>query len=125
MKTLFAVVGIAEMLVGAAFVLTPSPPAALIFGTPLDGPGERAAAGVLGVVLAALGLAFWRARDDHKSPAAGALIAALLVYNAGVAVLLATSALIGTLSAPGLWPAVGFHAGLAAWGVWAVRKRFF
>jgi hypothetical protein len=120
MKTLFAVTGTIEMLTGVALILAPSPPAKQIFGVSLDSSSEKTLP-TLGVVLLALGLAFWRARDDFRSPAGRGLAVALLVYNTGFAALLASGAMGSSGSALGLWPAFGIHAGLAVWGAWALR----
>ena len=121
MKILFAVTGVFEMLVGLGFVIAPSPPATLCFGASLDGPGEMSLARVLGVLLLALGFAFWRARTDVRAPSAHGLALALLAYNTAVAVVLVTSGVASRISAPALWPAVGLHATFAAWCGWNLQ----
>ncbi len=121
MKSLFAVAGVVEMLAGLAFVVTPSLQAKLLFDSSLQDVGQTNIVRVLGLALLALGIAFWRARDDVQAPAARGMGVAMLVYNAGVAVLVVSSALGGRATAPGLWPAFGIHAALAAWCGWKLQ----
>lgn len=120
MKTLFAVAGIVEMLTGVALTLASLPGVTPIVGLPPDVSTDKALP-LLGAVLLALGLAFWLARNDFRSPAGRALAVALLVYNTGFAVILAAGATGSIGPALALWPAFGFHAGLAVWCVWALR----
>ena len=73
---------------------------------------------VAGVALLALGLACWLERGR----AASALTRAMLLYNCGVAAVLAmagVSGMIGVL----LWPAVALHAGMAVWSILMSRRR--
>lgn len=122
MKSLFAVAGAVEMLGGLTFVLTPSLQAELLFGASLDGPAEAMMARVMGVVMMALGFAFWQGRKEPQRPTARGLAAVVLVYNTTVAVLAASG--IGSQgSAVGVWPATGIHAALAAWCAWSLRIR--
>ncbi len=119
MKTLFAVAGIVEMLTGVALTLALLPPVTPIVGLPPEVSTDKALP-LLAAVLLALGLAFWLARNDFRSPAGRALAVALLVYNTGFAVILAAGAMGAIGPGAALWPAFAFHAGLAAWGAWAV-----
>jgi len=123
MKSLFAVIGVFEMLVGLGFVIAPSPPAKLCFGASLDGPGQLNMARVMGVLLVALGFAFWRARNDLQAPSAQGLAVAMFTYNAAIAVILVISGTVSRVSAPALWPAVGIHAAFAAWCAGIFRPR--
>ncbi len=120
MKTLFAVAGIVEMLTGVALTLASLLPVTPIVGLPPDVSSDKALP-LLGVVLVALGLAFWLARGDSRSPAGQGLAVALLVYNMGFAAIICAAALGSGGPATALWPAFGIHAGLAAWCVWAMR----
>lgn len=120
MKTLFAVAAGTEMLPGLTFVVTPSLQAELLFGASLTASGEIMMARVLGVVMMALGLAFWQGRKDPGAPTARGLAVAVLVYNTAVAVL-AASGVGSHVSAVGIWPAIGLHAALAVWCAWSLR----
>ncbi len=121
MKKVFVVAGIVEMLAGVAFLATPSLQAKLLFDSSLEDLGQMNIVRVLGLALVALGIAFWRARDDVQAPAARGVGIAMLVYNAGVAVLVVSSALVWRVAASGLWPAFAIHAALAAWCGWNLR----
>ncbi len=121
MKSLFTFVGALEGLVGLGFVIAPSLSSKLLFASSLQDTGQTNIVRVLGLALLALGIAFWRARNDVQSPAAHGLGIAMLVYNTGVAVLVVASAVGWRVTAPALWPALGIHAGLAAWCGWSLR----
>lgn len=121
MKTVFAVAGVIEILAGLAFVITPSLPAEQIFGTALEGPGPTSLGRLVGLALLALGVAFWHARNDVRSPAARGLAVTVLGYNAAVALMAVASGVGRGLSAPGLWPAIVVHTGMAGWCAWSLR----
>jgi hypothetical protein len=121
MKNLFAVAGLAEVLGGLTFVVTPSLQAELFFGASLDGPAESIMARVMGLAMIALGLAFWQGRKEPQASASRGLAAIVLVYNTFVAILLVASAVLSHVSAVALWPATGLHAALAAWCAWSLR----
>jgi hypothetical protein len=66
-------------------------------------------------VLLSLALAFWLARLDGLSPEACGVVAAMLLYNAAVAILLADAAITLQMRGVILWPAVVLHVGCAIW----------
>jgi hypothetical protein len=68
---------------------------------------------VAGVALLALGLASWLARGH----AASALTSAMLLYNCGVAVVLAMAGVVSGMTGVLLWPAVVLHAAMAIWSL--------
>jgi hypothetical protein len=72
---------------------------------------------IAGTALLALGLACWLARLDGRSRATRGLVGAMVLYNAGSVALLAYAGLDLDLSGIALWPAVAFHAAMAAWCV--------
>lgn len=84
--------------------VSPSP------GTPITVSLARAT----GVALLSLGVAYGLARNDARSCAARGLVAAMLLYNAGLAALLAYARLGYGLSGAGLWPSVLLHLALAS-----------
>jgi hypothetical protein len=113
MKTLLVVTAVFEGVTGVVLMAWPAPPVFLLLGTALDTPGGQVVARVAGAALLALALACWLARIDPQSRAARGLVAALLLYNVAVIVVLVYACLGWNLSAIGLWPAVGLHAALA------------
>ena len=68
---------------------------------------------VAGVALLALGLAAWLSRGQ----AASAVTSGMLLYNCGVAAVLAMAGASGVL----LWPAVALHAAMAVWACFYLR----
>src|SRR5574342_1223365 len=74
--------------------------------------GRLAGAGVISI-----GVASWPAWHDSRTPAQIGVLAGLLTYNVLAALLLAFAGagwkMVGVL----LWPAVVYHAALAAWCV--------
>ena len=90
---------VAEVLTGVALLIVPSLVSRLLLGEDLTGMGSPVAR-VAGFALIGLGIACWP----------GPPIAGMLVYGAGVAILLAWIGLKGEASGVLLWPAVALHA---------------
>jgi hypothetical protein len=114
-KALLVVTGLIEAATGAGLLVSPPLVADLLLGASL-GPLPALILGrVAGAALLALGVACWLARDESPSGPARGLVLAMLLYNATTTAVLAYA---GAALPPGgvlLWPAVMFHAALAAW----------
>jgi hypothetical protein len=82
---------------GLALLCVPSAAVQILLGAPFDAPDALAVARVGGAALLALGVACWLARGDTKSRAERGLIAAMVIYNLGVALILAD---VGIRSSP-------------------------
>ena len=95
-----------EGLTGLALIAVPAVVARLLLGSELPEVGA-ATARVAGIALVALVLGCWLARHDRAGFAG---LAALLAYNALVAIYLGWLGLEGVLAGPLLWPAVILHA---------------
>jgi hypothetical protein len=115
MKTLFIVVAALELSTGVALTVTPSLVVSFLLGAVLDVPAALTVARVAGAALIALGVACWLARKDDQSQAATGLLAAMFLYNAAVAGLLAYAGLNLGLFGIGLWPAVVLHLAIFSW----------
>jgi len=87
-NTLYSTTAVLELGAGLALLCLPSSAVDLLLGAPLETPAALAVARVGGVALLALGLACWLARDDIHSPAARALVTAMVLYNLGVVLIL-------------------------------------
>lgn len=122
MKTLLSITALIEAGTGVALAVAPSSVAGVLLGSPLDGPGSRIIARILGAALFALGAACWIARDDAQNRAAAGLVAGMLLYNAAVATLLGYAGLGLGMSGVGLWPAVILHSVLSVWCVGCLRR---
>lgn len=123
MKALIAATAVIELAAGLLLLALPSQAGTLLLGSPLRSPVEFTIARVAGVALLALGVACWLARSDEQSRAARGLIGAMLVYNAGVAAVLAYAGIGLGLSGIGLWPAVLLHAAMAVWCIMRLRPK--
>lgn len=123
MNTLYATTAIVELGAGLALLSLPSSAVDLLLGAPLEAPTALAVARVGGIALLTLGVACWLARKDIHSPAARALVTAMVLYNLGVVLILGAA---GIRSLPGrlvLWPAaVVLHMGMAIWCVLSLRS---
>jgi hypothetical protein len=87
----------------------------LLVGAPLEVPSALTVARVAGAALLTLGVACWLARNDTQSRAARGLVAAMVLYNLGVAVILGTVGIQLQPVGVALWPAVVLHAAMTVW----------
>ncbi len=120
---LLIVTAFAEAGAGLLLVLLPAVLLALLFGWRQAAPetllmGRVAGAGLLGIAVAS-----WLARHDSRTPAQLGLLAGVLVYNVVAAVLLAFAGAGLNMAGILLWPAVVYHAALAAWCAACLRGR--
>jgi hypothetical protein len=118
MRRLLVVTALLEGATGLALVALPSRLVTLLLGSSLDAPAAVTVARVAGVALA---LTCWLARADAQSGAARGLVAAMALYHAGVAVVLAHGSIGLGLSGLGLWPTALFHAAMTVWCLKAWR----
>ena len=121
MKTLLLVKFAVEVLAGLAFALFPSSLFVILLGVPLDAPGAYAFR-MFGGAIFAMGFACWLARDASESPAARALIMAMLLYDAVFVALLLSARLAAGLTGIALWPTVVLHLGLAVSSLFCLRQ---
>ena len=122
-KLLLSITSAVEAATGLLLLAAPSILVELLLGVPPGSPAGVTVARVTGVALLALGVACWLARDDAASRAAKGLIAAMLLYNVAVVVLLVIAWASKGLSGAGLWPVVLAHTLLAAWCVACLAPR--
>jgi hypothetical protein len=114
MNRLLALTALIEAVMGLALLAVPSVVVRLLLGAEISGvaiPLGR----VAGVALLALGVACWLAGGDTKSRAGKGLVVAMLVYNVGVAAILAVAGINSSPVGIALWPAVILHAVMAVW----------
>ncbi|MDG3002558.1 hypothetical protein [Paludisphaera mucosa] len=123
LKALFALSAALEVATGIALLARPSEATVLALGSPLHTPAALTIGRVLGAALLALGAACGLAHREASSPAARGLVAAMTLYNVGVAAVLAQAGLVAGLFGVALLPAVVLHAALAAWCVFCLRVK--
>ena len=122
-KSLLSVTGVVEAATGLALLAIPSVVVELLLGSSPGTPAGVTAVRVAGAALLALGVACWLAREDPAGRAAKGLVAAMLLYNVGVVVVLVVAwPSLGPVGI-GFWPVVLAHAGLAAWCAALLSKR--
>jgi len=106
---------------GLALLSFPSAAVALLLGAPLETPGALTVARVGGAALLTLGAAFWLARGDTQSRAARGLVAAMVLYNLGAAIILGAAGIRSQPVGIVLWPAVVLHAAMTIWCIMSLR----
>ena len=106
---------------GLALLSFPSAAVALLLGAPLETPAGLTVARVGGAALLTLGAAFWLARGDTQSRAARGLVAAMVLYNLGVAIILGAAGIRSQPVGIVLWPAVVLHAAMTIWCIMSLR----
>ena len=123
MKNLLTLEAVIEVGAGLGMVVLPSLVVTLLLGSSLDTPVALTVARVAGVALLALGIACWLARHDGQSRAARGLLGAMVVYNAGVFMVLAYAGIALGLSGIGLWPVAVVHAAMTVWCVMGLLNK--
>jgi hypothetical protein len=114
-RTLLTAIAVVELGAGLALLCFPSVTVSLLVGARLEAPEAVTEARVAGVALLTLGVACWLARGDTQSRAARGLVAAMVLYNSGVALILAAAGIASHLVGVVLWPAVLLHIGMTVW----------
>jgi hypothetical protein len=120
-KWFLTVTAVGEAGTGAALLALPLVVLELLFGVTTNFPETVTLGRVLGAALVAVGLACWVGRNDPGQVAKVGLPAALLIYDAAAAILLAYAGAILDIAGILLWPAVALHAMLAIWCLICLR----
>ena len=121
MNRLLALTALIEAATGLALLVVPSVVVKLLLGAEISGtaiPLGRVAS----VALLALGVACWLAGGDIQSRAAKGLIVAMLMYNLGVASILAVAGIHSQMIGIALWPAVILHIAMGFWCVLRLKQ---
>ena len=119
-KWLLALGAIGEVGVGIGMLAFPAELVGLLVGEPVVGAGLLLAR-LFGVAVIALGLAWWTAKGTPRG--CRETTPGFLVYNLGVAAMIALYALSAAKSMPLLWPVAVLHAALGLAFVTAALKR--
>ena len=120
---LMTVTALVETATGLLLLIWPALLFALLFGWRQVAPetllvGRVAGAGVIGI-----GVASWPARRNTRTPGELSVLAGVLIYNVLAALLLAFAGTGLKMVGIALWPAVVYHAVLAAWCVACWPRR--
>jgi hypothetical protein len=121
-STLLTMTAVIELGAALALLWFPSATATLLVGARLEAPEALTVARVAGVALLTLSVACWLARDDTQSRVARGLVAAMVLYNSGVALILAAAGFWSHLVGVALWPAVLLHIGMSLWCIVSIFK---
>jgi hypothetical protein len=114
-KYLLIVTAIGEAGTGLALLAIPSTVILLLLGVESVSAESLVIGRVAGAALLAIGVACWLAWKDQGSAAQQGVLVGVLIYDVAAAGLLAYSGLSVGMQGVVLWPAVAFHALLAAW----------
>jgi hypothetical protein len=113
MKHLITFTAIIEIPTGLALLIVPAVVVKLLLGAEISGAGIPLGR-IAGLALLSLGVACWLARgSDGKE-----LVTAMVLYNFGVAAVLAAAGIQSSPAGIALWPAVLLHAVM---GIWCIR----
>jgi hypothetical protein len=108
-------------MTGFALILFPSITAELLLGSSLTAVSGITLGRVAGAALISLASACWLARNDQQSRSAKGLIAAMLLYNITVLLILAYAGFTSQLTGM-LLLALIIHLGLTAWCMYALQN---
>jgi hypothetical protein len=120
---LMIVTALVETGTGLLLLVWPALVFALLLGWRQASPETLLIARVAGAAVISIGVASWPARRDTRTPAQLGVLAGLLTYNVLAAVLLAFAGAALRMAGVLLWPAVVYHAVLAAWCVACLPRR--
>jgi hypothetical protein len=121
-RLLLIVTAVFEAVTGLALMMWPSGVLTLLFGPATAAPLGPGGARVAGIVLFALGVACWFAREHGLRPAGRRMITTMLTYNVAVAAALAATGIQYAPVGIALWPAVIAHCALAIWCTASLRS---
>jgi hypothetical protein len=110
-----------EAVAGLGLLLFPSQSVSLFLGSAPDVPG-LVVTRVTGAALLALALACWQMRHERGSAARG-VIAAALVYDVGVVVILVHAGLILKVPGIGVWLGALLHSAMSLWCLACLRRK--
>jgi hypothetical protein len=116
MKLLLKLTALIEVGAGLALLIVPAFVVKLLLGAEISGAAVPLGR-VAGAALLALGVACWCARGEARG-----LVIAMLVYNVGVAIVLAAAGIQLATVGIALWPAVILHTVMAAWCVASMKS---
>lgn len=122
-RNLFIVTALIELGAGMALLCGPGTAVALLAGVSLESLAAASLIRIAGAALIALGSACGMARDDTKSRAGYALLAAMLFYNVAAAAILAYTGIGLRLQGILLWPGVALHSTMTVWCAVCLRQR--
>ena len=121
MNRLLRLTAIIEAATGLGLIAVPAIVVRLLLDAEITG-ASIPLGRVAGVALLALGVACWLARDDTQSRAARGLVSAMVLYNLGAVIILASAGIGLGFIGIALWPAVILHAAMAVWCVTSLRR---
>ena len=120
---LMTVTALVETGTGLLLLVWPALVLALLFGWRQVAPETLLIGRVAGAAVISIGVASWPARRDTGSPAQLGVLAGLLTYNVVVTLVLVFAGAVLRMIGIVLWPAVVYHAALAAWCLACLQRR--
>lgn len=123
-QALLIVTAFVEVGAGIAQLGVPSLAAEILLGEGLANPQSVVVARVAGFAVISLGVACWSGRNGERRAQAG-LVAAMLIYNLAVPVVLVHAWIGFALQGQAFWPACLLHTALAIWciaGLWPITS---
>jgi len=113
-KALLIVTALIEAGTGAMLLAAPSLMANVLLGDELTTSQSLVVARIAGLALISISIGCWLVRNGDRHAQAGQ-VAAIMIYNLAVPIVLMHAWIAWSVEGPGLWPASILHAGLAIW----------
>jgi hypothetical protein len=121
-RALLIVTAIIEIGAGIALVGLPSLAVEILLGEGLSNPQSLVLARIAGAAVTALGIACWFGRNGERRGQSG-LVAAMLIYNIAVPIVLVHAWTAFALAGLAFWPAILLHTAFGAWCIACLRPR--
>jgi len=122
-RRLLTITGILEAATGLILISLPAFPIELLLGIVIAAPAALVIARLAGLALLVIGIVCYLARHDQTSSASRGVVMGILIYNIGVAALLAYAGFALKLAGLLLWPVVVLHTALAVWCVGCLKSH--
>jgi hypothetical protein len=122
-KNLLTLTAVIEIGTGLMMVAFPSLLATFMLCSSLNNPVAITVARIAGVAIAALGITCFLASFDWQSNAAIGLVMAMMIYNAGVLIILLYAGIVLGLFCAGLCLVVLVHAVMTVWSIISLLNK--
>ncbi len=115
MTKLLTADAVIEIGSGLLMVVFPSFLWKIVLGTALSTPVELTLSRIAGAAVVALATSWWLVRNDEQSHTLRRVVGGMMVFNAGVVIVLGYAGIVLGLSTILFWPFILIHLAMAVW----------